>query len=206
MYCIKTPKILKILLKGCLWHIPSQKKEIYLTFDDGPEPEITPWVLQTLQQYNAKATFFCIGKNVQAHPTIYQQILSEGHSVGNHTYQHRNGWFTNTDTYLKDIERAGGCIDSKLFRPPYGKLKLLQYLRLSKKYSVVMWDVLSGDFDPTLPAEKSIFYLKKYTVPGSIVVFHDSIKASGTLKEILPELLKYWKIEGYVFKNISIHQ
>ena len=202
MYFFKTPKILKFLLKDCFWEITTEKKEIFLTFDDGPIPEITPWVLKTLHKYNAKATFFCTGSNVRLHPRIYQNIIEQGHRTGNHTFHHANGWLTPSDKYIENVEKAGEWIESDLFRPPYGKLTFKQYKTLKKKYTIVMWDVISGDFDPEMTAGQCLNQLKKNVKSGSIVVFHDSLKASKILMAVLPEIMDYWKEKGFTFNAI----
>jgi len=199
----KTPAILRLFFGSLLWKIKTKEKAIYLTFDDGPTAGITPWVLEVLDAFEAKATFFCIGKNVQAHPEIYQAVVKAGHAVGNHTHNHLNGWRNTAKSYLENTTKAAKHIDSKLFRPPYGKIKPKQ-IRLLKKagYKVVMWDVVSADFDQTLDSETCFQNLIRHTKPGSIVVFHDSEKAFGNLKKVLPQLLAYFSTEGYVFKSI----
>lgn len=202
MYFFKTPKILKFLLNGCLWQVTTDKKEIYLTFDDGPIPEVTPWILELLKKYDAKSTFFCVGSNVRLYPRIYQNILENGHTTGNHTYNHCNGWLTSRGDYTQNVDKAAEWVESNLFRPPYGKLTPGQYLEIKKKYTIVMWDVLSGDFDPELTPEKCIQELKKNTKPGSIVVFHDNVKSFRLLKEVLPDMLDYWRREGFEFKSL----
>ena len=162
--------------------MPATEKNIYLTFDDGPHPVATPFVLDELKKYTAKATFFCIGKNVIEHPAIYKRIIDEGHGVGNHTHNHLNGWKTNTNEYLNDVMIASKLFKSNLFRPPYGKLRSIQAKRIAdaiadKSAKIVMWDVLSGDFDETLSKEQCLKNVIDNTVEGSIIVFHDSEKA-----------------------------
>lgn len=211
-YLIKTPWLLRKLYPSCTWQIPSREKVIYLTFDDGPHPEITPYVLDTLQQYQAKATFFCIGKNVVAYPDIYRRILDEGHRTGNHTFNHLNGWKVPNKTYIDNIIDASKYIDSNLFRPPYGKITKFQIKVLSdiaaykgsdRKFSIIMWDVLSGDFDKQLSAEVCTLNVIRKTKPGSIVVFHDSEKAFPRMRESLPEALRYFSEKGYRFEGIQ---
>jgi peptidoglycan/xylan/chitin deacetylase (PgdA/CDA1 family) len=188
-----------------------KEKIIYLTFDDGPHPVVTPFVLDTLKQYNAKATFFCIGKNVVAHADIYRRVLDEGHRVGNHTFNHLNGWKVSDELYLKNILEAGRYIDSSLFRPPYGKItrfqvKLLTGIRnspVNSNFKIIMWDVLSGDFDVSLSAETCSLNVIKNAAPGSVVVFHDSEKAFPRLKEALPKALQYLSEKGYKFEAIE---
>ena len=151
MYLVKTPFWLKALYPSCTWKMPGSKKVLYLSFDDGPHPEATPFVLATLKKYNAKASFFCIGKNVVEHPSIYATVIEQGHSVGNHTYHHLNGWKTDNATYIQDIKKAAACINSHLFRPPYGRMDRAQIKKIKKDTTlpqkIIMWDVLSGDFE-----------------------------------------------------------
>lgn len=192
-----------------MWHITTREKIVYLTFDDGPHPTITPWVLQQLKNHDAAATFFCIGNNVEKHPAIYQSILNSGHSVGNHTYNHVNGWKTETKQYLQDAEKAATVIDSNLFRPPYGRIKTAQAKGLdkvlkTKRPVVVMWDVLSADFDVSLSPKQCAANVLKNTRPGSIIVFHDSEKAFRNLSYALPLTLKTLKKAGYKFGKIII--
>jgi peptidoglycan/xylan/chitin deacetylase (PgdA/CDA1 family) len=202
MYFIKTPQILKFFFKDLIWDIPNTDKTVYLTFDDGPTFEVTKWVLETLRSYDAKATFFCIGKNVKENLDIYQMILDEGHSVGNHTFSHINGWKTKSVDYIRDITKAKEWINSNLFRPPYGKIRYDQSKILKTNYKIVMWDMLSGDFDPELDIQNSINKMKTNSKSGSIVTFHDSKKAEKNLKVILPIMLQFWKEQGYQLKAI----
>ena len=212
LYFVKTPWWLKRLYPRCVWDIPVGEKIIYLTFDDGPHPAITPFVLDTLQQYNAKATFFCIGKNVAAHPDVYQRTLDEGHRVGNHTFNHLNGWKVTDEAYTQNILTAGKYIDSHLFRPPYGRItrfqvKLLTGIRNSpttSNFNIIMWDVLSGDFDIKLTADTCASHVIKNTQPGSVVVFHDSDKAFPRLREELPQTLEHFSKQGYRFEAINL--
>lgn len=201
-YFVKTPWWLKKLFPNRLWSINTKEKTIYLTFDDGPHTAATNFVLDELRKYNAKATFFCIGKNVTANPTLYDQIIKEGHSVGNHTYNHLNGWQTETNKYLSDIEKAAFVINSDLFRPPYGKIRSSQVMKLSK-YKIVMWDVLSGDFDEQLSNEKCLSNVLKNIVRGSVIVFHDSEKAFEKLTFVLPKVLEYCSSVGFKFDRIE---
>lgn len=188
------------------------KKEIYLTFDDGPTPEITNFVLKELKKYSAKATFFCIGKNIKNHPEIFKQIIDDNHSIGNHTQNHLNGWKTKTQDYISntlEVERTlqlynFKTLKLKLFRPPYGKIKRKQAkILLEKGYKIIMWSVLSGDFDTNLSKEKCLQNVLKHTCKGSIVVFHDSKKAYEKVKYVLPKVLDYLSKEGYEFKAIN---
>ena len=205
-YFIKTPKWLMRWYSNCIWEMPNQEKVIYLTFDDGPHPEATSFVLDTLKEYQAKASFFCIGKNVVAHPAIYQRIVAEGHAVGNHTFNHLNGWKTSDAMYMDNIAKAKQYIDSSLFRPPYGKITPFQLTLLSKanfKLTPVMWTVLSGDFDVNRTKESCLQNVLKSTSNGSIIVFHDSEKAFEKMNYTLPKMLEHFKQQGYRFEKID---
>lgn len=191
------------LLRSLIWSIKTPGKEIFLTFDDGPIPIITPWVVDELKKYNAKATFFCVGDNVKKHPEIYQLLLDNGHRVGNHTMNHLNGWKNFNKTYFENIAAAEKYITSDLFRPPYGKIKPTQIFRLKKKYKLIMWDVLTGDYDESKTGEECLNKIKKNVKSGSIIVFHDSIKAEKRLRYALPKCLEFLKTEGYIFSAIN---
>jgi peptidoglycan-N-acetylglucosamine deacetylase len=205
-YIVTTPWWLRIGFPGGLtWNLPSKEKTIYFTFDDGPHPVATPFVLDELKKYNAKATFFCIGKNVEQHKEIYKRILLEGHRTGNHTYNHLNCSKTEDKEWLNDIKKAAAYIDSDLFRPPYGRInnfcaRILQLA--STPYRVIMWNVLSADFDLLITGNQCFEYVKKKGKEGSIVVFHDSEKAFPRLKEALPRSLEYFAQQGFQFKSI----
>jgi peptidoglycan-N-acetylglucosamine deacetylase len=204
-YTARTPAWVKKLFKGFIWEMSGGQKNIFLTFDDGPHPEITPFVLDQLAVYNAKATFFCIGRNVADHPGIYRRILQEDHAVGNHTYDHLNGWKTSNEEYLANIRKAGVLIESDLFRPPYGRISPSQLRELKgqeRAFKVVMWSVLSGDFDVRISAEQCSMNVKKNAGNGAVIVFHDSAKAAPRLKYALPEVLKYFSGRGYTFEKI----
>jgi peptidoglycan/xylan/chitin deacetylase (PgdA/CDA1 family) len=211
-YFAKTPWWLKSLYPRCVWDIPAKEKILYLTFDDGPHPTATPYVLDQLQQYNAKATFFCIGKNVAEHGDIYRRVLEEGHRVGNHTFNHYNGWKVRDELYLQNILQAGKYIDSNLFRPPYGRItrfqvKLLTGIKNSPSsayFRIIMWDVLSGDFDNTISVAQCARNVIKNVRPGSVVVFHDSEKAFPRMKEALPRVLEYFSKKDYRFDAIGL--
>lgn len=200
MYRYTTPRILNRLAGFCIWQMDRSKKEVYLTFDDGPHPEITPWVLDLLDVYSAKATFFCVGNNVKKYPSIYSRLLDDGHQVGNHTTQHLNGWRTNNREYLRDVQDCGLLVKSTLFRPPYGRISPIQALHLKKqKYTLVMWSLLSRDFEQSLNTSEAVRQLVKNTENGSIIVFHDSQKAAQNLKNMLPAYLQACSQAGYSF-------
>jgi peptidoglycan/xylan/chitin deacetylase (PgdA/CDA1 family) len=188
-----------------VWDMPAKQKELYLTFDDGPHETATPFVLDQLRKYNAKATFFCIGKNVRAYPRIYQRILEEGHAVGNHTFDHLNGWKTKNELYINNIIEAAKYIDSKLFRPPYGKISPFALKPVRKKlgYKIIMWSILSADFDENLSPQKCAAYVLLSAKPGSIIVFHDSTKAWKRMSYALPETLDHFAANGFCFKTIN---
>ena len=198
----KTPKFIIRLFRHLEWHFSRNEKAIYLTFDDGPTPGITEEVLDLLKSYNAKATFFCLGRNVERNPKVYKRILNDGHSVGNHTYSHLRGWKTPIKSYIHDTHLARTIIDSKLFRPPYGRIRRLQARLLSKEYRIIMWDVLSHDYNQKLPVTWCLKYVLKNTRKGSIVVFHDSEKAAKNMLYVLPRLLEHFSSQGFTFKAI----
>lgn len=205
MYLVKTPWWLRGLYPSLTWRIRNGEKTLYLTFDDGPHETATPFVLDQLKQYGAKATFFCIGKNVAAHPGIYQRILSEGHAVGNHTQHHVNGWKVSDEVYAREVADAAEHIRSNLFRPPYGRLTRSQQKRLQAQnlqLRTIMWEVLSGDFDANLTPEACLGYVLYHSKPGSIIVFHDSTKAWPRMQYALPKVLEHFSREGYRFAPV----
>ena len=197
------PAIYRMLFPGTMWRGDKSEKCVYLTFDDGPIPEITPWVLDLLDKYDIKATFFCVGDNVRKYPEVYRQILDRGHHVGNHTFHHKQGLCCRTKNYVLNIELAARYIDSKLFRPPHGHMRFRQVLSLRKKYKIVMWDVVTRDYSRRLNAEQVLQNVKKRTRNGSVIVFHDSIKAEPRMKKALPEAIEWLKEQGYTFKLIE---
>jgi peptidoglycan/xylan/chitin deacetylase (PgdA/CDA1 family) len=206
----KTPGFVKTLFPNFVWNIQTDNKELYLTFDDGPTSEITDWVLHTLKHFNAKATFFCIGNNIEKHPKVFQNIIDEGHSIGNHTYNHLKGWKHKTKVYYKDVLKTEKIIrkfeaanTKPLFRPPYGKFKNKQSKKLLERgYRIILWDVLSYDWDSSVNEETCFNNVISAGKEGSIVVFHDSIKASQNLRHALPKVLEYYTEKGYVFKAL----
>ncbi len=196
------PRFIQRLYPERIWAFPHKRDSVYLTFDDGPIPEVTPWVLDELKKYNAKATFFCIGGNVEKHPEIFRRILAEGHSVGNHTFNHLNGWQTETTEYIENVEKAEKQMSKDarrsdynpelLFRPPYGKINSKQAKALQAKgYKIVMWDIISYDYDANTSPEKCLQNVLKNIKPGSVVVFHDSLKAEKNLRYVLPKVLQF---------------
>ena len=204
-YLVNTPWWLKTLYRGLVWQIPTKEKVLYLSFDDGPHPVATPFVLDELKKYDAKATFFCIGKNVDGYPQLYRRILLEGHRTGNHTYDHLNGWKVDDKRYLENIRDAARLIDSDLFRPPYGRISAFQSSLLRSdpfNYKIIMWQVLSADFDRALTADRCARYVIRDARPGSIVVFHDSEKAFDRLRGALPAVLEHFSGLGYRFEAI----
>jgi peptidoglycan-N-acetylglucosamine deacetylase len=209
-YWIKTHSIIKKIFSKYVWNIQNNENKVYLTFDDGPTPEITHWVLEQLEKYNAKATFFCIGKNIEKHPEILQEVIKSGHSVGNHTFNHLNGWKTADNEYVtntqlaQNIQSATCNLKSNLFRPPYGKIKPSQSKKLQKLgYKIIMWDVLSADFDTTISKEKCLENVLKNVKSGSVIVFHDSAKAYTNLEYALPKVLETLNNKGFIFDKIE---
>ena len=208
-YWVKTSIFIKKIFFRHIWSIPNEEKAVYLTFDDGPTPEITEWVLAELKKHEAKATFFCIGNNIEKHPGIFSKILQEGHAIGNHTFNHLNGWKTNKMDYVQNALQCEKAIEafaykSKLFRPPYGKIKPSQAKALRDKgYQVIMWDVLSADFDQQISPEQCLENVLRNVGSGSIIVFHDSVKAFENLKYVLPKTLSFLAQNKYKSLKIS---
>lgn len=203
-FWIKTHPVIKILFPNYVWSIPNTQKKVFLTFDDGPIPEITEWVLSELTKFNVKATFFCIGDNIGKYPEIFKEIIASGHQVGNHTFNHLNGWKTSDATYIQNIEKCSdeilrmGFGKPNLFRPPYGKIKPSQSLLLRKSgYKIIMWDILSADFDQKTAPEQCLKNVLSNIATGSIIVFHDSVKAFPNLKYALPKTLEFLSENGY---------
>ncbi|MFD2286125.1 polysaccharide deacetylase family protein [Pedobacter petrophilus] len=216
MYLIKSPLLLKWYYPSLLWNKSRTEKVIYLTFDDGPIPNVTDFVLKTLKAFSAKATFFCIGDNIVKHPDVYAQVINDGHAIGNHTFNHLKGWKTDDETYIQNTLKCQALTQSNLFRPPYGRIKKSQIKSLkslvvspdsrlktqNSQLNIIMWDVLSGDFDINLSPEKCYQNVIKHTENGSIIVFHDSLKAFDRLAYALPRVLKYFADKGFTFSTL----
>ncbi|WP_316827299.1 polysaccharide deacetylase family protein [Pedobacter miscanthi] len=222
MYLIKSPLLLKWYYPSLLWNKSRTEKVIYLTFDDGPIPNVTDFVLKTLKVFNAKATFFCIGDNIVKHPDVFERVKNDGHAIGNHTFNHLKGWKTDNETYLENTLKCQKLTQTNLFRPPYGRIKKSQIRSLeslvwsseskapnnsqlpapSSQLNIVMWDVLSGDFDINLAPEKCYQNVIKHTENGSIIVFHDSLKAFDRLSYALPKVLAYFSDKGFTFSTL----
>lgn len=200
---MRVPKIVEAYYSSLLWRVQTSEKDLYLTFDDGPTPYVTKWVLDKLKEYEARATFFCLGKNVRNHPGLFKKILSEGHSVGNHTFDHKNGWNTKSFLYMKNVLKCASLVDSDLFRPPYGRIRRHQVKALKKQFRIVMWDVLSEDFNQSITGKACAEIVCSRAKEGSIIVFHDSRKASKNLKIALPIILNHFSNLGFRFKAIS---
>ena len=204
MYLVKSPYILSQLSKKMIqWKVETTDKVIYLSFDDGPIPEVTPMVLSLLKEYNAKATFFMVGENVMKYPELYKQVIIEGHAVGNHTFNHLKGFFNNDYIYYRNIIQASEFISGKLFRPPHGQIKPRQIKSIGKHYKIVMWSVLSGDYDPKTSPEQCRDNIIKNTQSGSIIVMHDSLKAKNNMLFALEESLKHFSKLGYRFDSLK---
>ena len=202
MYLTKAPLLLQWLYPALTWHRSRSEKRLYLTFDDGPIPDVTPQILNTLKNYQIKATFFCVGENIKKHPDLFHRLLENGHRIGNHTYHHLNGWHTPTDTYLADINQCEHLIHTNLFRPPYGRGTRTQYARLRHQYEIIMWDVLSGDFDQQLSPDRCLANVIRHARNGSIIVFHDNVKAIPRVTYTLPRAIEYWLAKGYQFDTL----
>lgn len=203
MYLVKTPELIQNLFPNFIWRIPTSDKRIYLTFDDGPIPEVTPWVLDELTRYDAKATFFCVGENVERYPRIIERLREEGHALASHTNNHLSGWRTENIPYFHNVRRGANLVKSPIFRPPYGRIKPSQVPFLMRHYRIIMWDVLSGDFDPKTTEEQCLRNVINNTRAGSIIVFHDSIKSQHKLRYTLPKVLRHFTEEGYHFDALT---
>lgn len=199
-----TPYWLRLLGgRELTWQMPGDDKALYLTFDDGPHPDTSPFILDILAIHDAKATFFCVGENVNSYHETYATLLDAGHAVGNHTYNHRKGWESGTANYVENVQKCREVVDSTLFRPPYGKIKRPQRRILHKEYDIIMWTVLSRDYDPKVDAKTCLEKTWKYTKPGAIILFHDSLKTTDKLKIVLPEYLSMAEESGYTFRVLG---
>lgn len=203
MYLIKTPGVIQGLFPNFVWRVNTKEKKIFLTFDDGPIPEVTPWVIKQLEKYNAKATFFCVGDNIEKHTDVLDSIVDAGHDLGNHTFNHLSGWATDKLPYFHNVRKCARLVHSSLFRPPYGKMRPSQMQFLQRHYKIVMWDVLSADFDSEISREQCYSNVVDNVRPGSIVVFHDSLKAMKNLKYALPKVLETLSARGYTFEGLN---
>lgn len=199
----KPPKLLKRIFPSLIWNREGES-EVFLTFDDGPTPEVTEWILSELSKYDAKATFFCLGKNVEQYPELYDKIIAQGHKVGNHTYSHQKGWEMSLERYIEDVDFANQFINTDLFRPPYGRIKPSQARVLNERYHLIMWDVLSQDYSQLISPRKCLRNVTKHVKGGSIVVFHDSHKSFRNLRYALPRALDYIYKQGLKCKVLEI--
>ena len=205
MFVEQPPLLYRMLFPECVWRIQKKKKCVYLTFDDGPIPEVTPWVLDTLDRYGVKATFFMVGDNVRRHPELLEEVLRRGHSVGNHTMNHMQGRIVTTETYLENIEKANELIHTNLFRPPHGRMRFSQSKAVRANYSVIMYDVVTRDYAGNIDGEGVLANVKRFARKGSIIVFHDSLKAEKNMKYALPKAIEWLLENGYELEKIPMH-
>ncbi|HKK62242.1 MAG TPA: polysaccharide deacetylase family protein [Bacteroidales bacterium] len=203
MLIARIPGIFARIFKNLTWEIPNDNNEVYLTFDDGPTPTVTEWVLDQLKQRGYKATFFCLGNNVKQHPQLFERIRAEGHAVGNHSYSHVKGFRKSVDSYIEDVDRASELIDSRLYRPPYGRILPRQVKKLKNNYRIIMWSVLSVDYNAQLSGDRVVRNVTDNLRPGVIIVFHDSLKASENLYYALPKVLDHIHEKGYRLSVLS---
>lgn len=202
MHFARIPGIASFLFRDALFRVKEESKTAYLTFDDGPIPEVTPMVLDILAKYKVKATFFCVGDNVKKHTQIFQRIIAEGHSIGNHTFNHMDGWKANDKEYFENVNECSKVLNSKLFRPPYGRIKYSQYKELKRDYKIVMWDVLSGDYDPNISTQQCMDIVRNNVRNGSIIVFHDSLKTQHKIFKLLIGAIVFMQGNGYELKPL----
>ncbi len=201
---IRPLKFLKRLFPTFIWSFPDEKEGVFLTFDDGPRPEMTPWVLDQLDKHNAKATFFCLGKNVEMFPELFEEIKRRGHAVGNHSYSHIKGWGLDTGHYLRDVDYAESFIGGNLFRPPYARIRPRQARVLSERYNIVMWNIISRDYSKRITKRQCVSGVIKHLHPGCVVVFHDSVKSARNLWYALPRVLDFIDEKGWCCKKIEL--
>jgi peptidoglycan-N-acetylglucosamine deacetylase len=198
------PFFIRLIAPMLVWKVKTKEKAVFLTFDDGPHPQITPWVLQQLEKYQAKGTFFCVGENAEKYPETVKMMREQQHQIGNHTHTHISGWNSSKETYLENIEHCNQLTKSRLFRPPYGRINPWHIAAVKKKgYQIVMWTILTRDYEDALPIKKALRAILKNTKSGSILVFHDSEKAEAQLKQLLPEVLEELGKQGYSFAPIA---
>lgn len=200
MFIEQPPQFIRQLYPRACWRMNATERSVYLTFDDGPIPEITPWILDVLDRYNIKATFFMVGDNVRKHPDEFKMVVERGHRIGNHTYNHLRGLRETTTRYVANVEKANCYLSTNLFRPPHGLMSRSQYQVLSKRYRIVMWDLVTRDYNPKLSGEQVLDIVKRYARPGSIITFHDSLRAPHNLRYALPRAIEWLLSEGYEFR------
>lgn len=200
MFIEQPPQFIRQLYPRACWRMNATERSVYLTFDDGPIPETTPWILDVLDRYNIKATFFMVGDNVRKHPDEFKMVVERGHRIGNHTYNHLRGLRETTTRYVANVEKADCYLSTNLFRPPHGLMSRSQYQVLSKRYRIVMWDLVTRDYNPKLSGEQVLDIVKRYARPGSIITFHDSLRAPHNLHYALPRAIEWLLSEGYEFR------
>ena len=200
MFIEQPPQFVRQLYPGACWRMNVSERAVYLTFDDGPIPEVTPWVLDVLDRYRIKATFFMVGDNVRKHPEVYRMVVERGHRIGNHTYHHLKGFGLSADSYVANVEEANRLVESDLFRPPHGLMRMSQYHALRGRYRIVMWDLVTRDYNPKLTGDEVLGKVKRYARNGSIITFHDSLRATHNLYYALPRAIEWLLAEGYEFK------
>ena len=200
MYIEQPPQFIRRLYPRACWRMNASEKSVYLTFDDGPIPEVTPWVLEVLDKYHIKATFFMVGDNVRKHPDEYKMVVERGHRIGNHTYNHLKGFEELTERYIANIDKADCYLSTDLFRPPHGLMRMDQYRALSERYRIIMWDLVTRDYNPNLNGRQILRKVKQYARNGSIITFHDSLRSVHNLHYALPRAIEWLMQEGYEFK------
>ena len=200
MFIEQPPQFIRQLYPSACWRMDASERSVYLTFDDGPIPEVTPWVLDVLDKYGIKATFFMVGDNVRKHPEVYRMVVERGHRIGNHTYNHLKGFEEHADNYLANVDKAATLIKSDLFRPPHGFMRTSQYRALSERYRIIMWDLVTRDYNPKLTGDEVLQKVKRHARNGSIITFHDSLRATHNLYSALPRAIEWLLAEGYEFK------
>ena len=200
MFIEQPPQFIRQLYPRACWRMSASERAVYLTFDDGPIPEVTPWVLDVLDKYNVKATFFMVGDNARKHPNEFKMVIERGHRIGNHTHNHLRGLEVSTEHYIDNIEKAAGHLETDLFRPPHGFMRFKQYRALCDRYRIIMWDLVTRDYNPKLTGEQILEKVKRYVRPGSIITFHDSLRSINNLHYALPRAIEWLLAEGYSFK------